>query len=224
MFNNKEYQKKYYLEHKEEHALRGRIWKKKNVDKVKKKYLENIDHIKKRDKTRYDLKREDILKQKKEYYIRNKEIILKKYKKWSEKNKEKISIQKRDYRIKNIDAIREKDKKYHKIKVSNNPLYRLITNSRKRLNIHLKSRNLTKKCKFSEYVGCNTKELRMYLESKFMHGMNWENYGKWHIDHITPLASARSEEEIYKLLHFSNLQPLWAIDNIRKGSKIISNK
>jgi hypothetical protein len=52
--------------------------------------------------------------------------------------------------------------------------------------------------------------------------MSWDNYGEWHIDHIIPLASADTEEEVLKLYHYTNLQPLWAIDNIRKGSKIIS--
>ena len=51
--------------------------------------------------------------------------------------------------------------------------------------------------------------------------MSWENQGKWHIDHIIPLSSAANEEELYKLCHFTNLQPMWATDNIRKGSKII---
>ena len=51
--------------------------------------------------------------------------------------------------------------------------------------------------------------------------MSWENQGKWHIDHIIPLSSATNKDELYKLCHFTNLQPMWAIDNIRKGAKII---
>lgn len=47
--------------------------------------------------------------------------------------------------------------------------------------------------------------------------MNWQNQGKWHIDHIKPLASAKSVDEIYELCHYSNLQPLWAKDNYTKG-------
>jgi len=51
--------------------------------------------------------------------------------------------------------------------------------------------------------------------------MNWENYGKWHIDHIIPLASAKNKEEMENLFHYSNLQPLWASDNFKKSDKIL---
>jgi hypothetical protein len=55
--------------------------------------------------------------------------------------------------------------------------------------------------------------------------MNWENYGQfgWHVDHIIPLSSAKTEEEIYKLSHYTNLQPLWAQDNLKKGNKILNS-
>lgn len=65
--------------------------------------------------------------------------------------------------------------------------------------------------------------MRNYLENKFIDGMTWDNKGfyGWHIDHIIPLSSAKTEEEIYKLCHYSNLQPLWAEDNMKKGDKIL---
>ena len=53
--------------------------------------------------------------------------------------------------------------------------------------------------------------------------MSWDNYGDWHIDHIIPLSSAKTEEEIYKLAHYTNLQPLWAEDNIKKSNKILTS-
>jgi hypothetical protein len=59
------------------------------------------------------------------------------------------------------------------------------------------------------------------MENKFTEGMSWDNQGKWHIDHIIPLSSANSEEEIYKLFHYTNLQPLWAKDNLSKHNKIL---
>ena len=71
-------------------------------------------------------------------------------------------------------------------------------------------------------IGISFDELKIYLESKFIEGMTWSNYGfnGWHIDHIIPLSSAENEEEIYKLCHYTNLQPLWAEENLKKGKKI----
>ena len=73
-------------------------------------------------------------------------------------------------------------------------------------------------------TGCNILFLKEYLEAKFKKGMNWENYGVWHVDHIKPCASFNlmKKEEQEKCFHYTNLQPLWAIENIKKGKKFIS--
>ena len=54
--------------------------------------------------------------------------------------------------------------------------------------------------------------------------MTWDNYGQWHIDHIIPLSSAKTEMEIYELCKYTNLQPLWAVDNLRKNNKLIKKE
>lgn len=77
-----------------------------------------------------------------------------------------------------------------------------------------------KRSKTTDLLGCDFNKLKNHLESKFAIGMNWDNYGKWHIDHIVPIASAKTEDEIVALNHYTNLQPLWAEDNIRKGAKL----
>jgi hypothetical protein len=59
-----------------------------------------------------------------------------------------------------------------------------------------------------------------HLESKFVDGMSWDNRSRWHIDHIMPLASAKTEEELVALCHYTNLQPLWAAENLRKSDKL----
>jgi hypothetical protein len=73
----------------------------------------------------------------------------------------------------------------------------------------------------SKLLDCNFGELKMYLESKFLPGMTWDNYGEWHIDHIKPCAifDLTDLEQRKQCFHYSNLQPLWAIDNIKKGAK-----
>jgi hypothetical protein len=81
-----------------------------------------------------------------------------------------------------------------------------------------------KKSKTFEIIGCTPEFLKEYIEKQFIKGMEWSNhsvYG-WHIDHIIPLSSANTEEEIYKLCHYTNLQPLWAENNLKKSNKILN--
>lgn len=81
-----------------------------------------------------------------------------------------------------------------------------------------------KSCSAVKDLGCTVSELRQHLESKFQIGMSWDNYGVygWHIDHVIPLSSfdLTDQEQFKKACHYTNLQPLWAIDNIKKGNKI----
>jgi hypothetical protein len=78
-----------------------------------------------------------------------------------------------------------------------------------------------------ELLGCTIPELKSYLESKWLVGMSWENYGrgddKWHIDHVLPckffnLADPQQQRTCF---NYRNLQPLWAKDNLSKGAKIL---
>jgi len=115
----------------------------------------------------------------------------------------------------------EKFKAYQK-KYRTGILVRLSLNMRRRVSLFLKSKVIRKTSKTFQYVGCTPKELKTYLENKFQPGMTWDNYGMngWHIDHITALSRAKTEDELMKLFHFTNLQPLWAKENQKKYNKI----
>ena len=95
---------------------------------------------------------------------------------------------------------------------------KLKANLRARMYAFVKGKN--KNSSF-EFVGCSIDELKKHLSSQFTEGMSWENYGEWHIDHIKPCASFDLSilEEQKKCFHYSNLQPLWAKDNLKKGVK-----
>jgi hypothetical protein len=81
-----------------------------------------------------------------------------------------------------------------------------------------------KNAKTEIILGCTIEEFINYIQSKFINGMSLENHGDWHLDHIIPLASANTEEDIIKLNHYTNFQPLWAKDNLSKGNKIIEKQ
>jgi hypothetical protein len=105
----------------------------------------------------------------------------------------------------------------------NNPLIKLAFIVRSRLRSALKAKQWSKTSNFYDYIGCSLEELKNHIEKQFQPGMTWENHGlkTWHIDHIKSLSLAKTEEEMYKLCHYTNLQPLWAKDNLRKSNKLI---
>jgi hypothetical protein len=148
-------------------------------------------------------------------YQSNSTIIKEKSKKYyydnKEKNHKKILERNRLWRKNNSSYTTNRKK--------SDPAFKLIKNLRRRLNRFISFTYFTKRNTTIHHIGCSPQELKLFLEKKFIDGMTWENYGKWHIDHITPLSSAKTEEEIYKLCHYTNLQPLWAIDNLKKSNK-----
>lgn len=139
-----------------------------------------------------------------------------------ESNKEyhKSRAKKRYEQVKHTEKFRTKNMERQKKRMENDPYYVLSRRLRNRLYYALKQRFWKKGTKFNEYIGCSLDELKTYIENLFIDGMSWENQGEWHLDHIIPLDSANSEEELYKLCHYTNLQPLWAKDNIVKGKKV----
>jgi hypothetical protein len=157
-------------------------------------------------KLRYELNREENLIKKKIY---------------SEKNKEKKSEYDKEYRLKNRIKKNEYIRNYRKKRRLVDPTFRIIESMRSRLKNFFKSNNIQNYNKTFNIVGCSPQELKEYLEKKFTDEMSWDNYGQWHIDHKIPLSSAISDDEVYKLCHYTNLQPLWSEDNIKKSNKIL---
>jgi hypothetical protein len=182
---------------------RKKKWRNNNKEKIKNHYQETkqttLDYQKK-------YREENLAKikeRKKNYYNINKKEIL-----------DKIKIYRKN--TKNIRNIYESKKK------KNDPIYSLLCGMRSRLCNYLKMCDVTKKNKTFEIVGCTPKFLKEHLETKFVDSMNWDNRSEWHIDHIIPLSSAKTEDELYKLCHYTNLQPLWAKDNLKKSNKVFT--
>ncbi len=156
----------------------------------------------------------------KEYYIKNKSVLNLKSKAYYENNKEASYGASKLWLENNRESDRLRRSTRKRERRASEPLYRISENLRCRLKSALKSKKWQKNNQFNKYIGCEKNYLVMYLENKFDNSMSWENYGKWEIDHIIPLSSAKTEQEMYELCHYTNLQPLWRIDNIKKGNKI----
>lgn len=109
-------------------------------------------------------------------------------------------------------------KKFYE-RLDNDILFKLKHNLRSRLTTFLKTNKGLQKSSFGDYIGCTQVELKAHLEKQFKPEMSWDNYGKWHIDHIIPLSLAKTEIELHKLCNYNNLQPLWAAENIKKGNR-----
>jgi hypothetical protein len=153
---------------------------------------------------------------------------LKYIKNWQIKNKEKVKDYKKKWKLNNkeysanwfqLNKKRIQEKKYLRLKTDPNfkMKHQLGTRIRKVLN------GLTKKSKSTqELTGCTIEQLWIHLEKSFKLGMTKENYGKWHIDHILPCVSfdLTKASEQRECFHYTNLQPLWASENLAKGSKI----
>jgi hypothetical protein len=132
-------------------------------------------------------------------------------------SKDKKAAYQKEYRQKNKDHIRNYSKDYRTVRKKKDPLYRAILNMRSRLSVFVKSVHINKNDSTKQLIGCSIAHLKNHLEEQFLPGMSWSNYGDWHIDHKIPLSSAKSEKALVLLSHYSNLQPLWAIDNLSKG-------
>jgi hypothetical protein len=201
--------------------------RKKNAEYIK----FNPDKKLESDRKSYEKLKEKKLAQKKEYYLKKKKEILLKRKEYAANNKQAISIKNKKYREANLEHLkkhnREYQRKYAKLLsakrkelVNSTPLRQfkerircLVKNSFYRL-----KHNKTKRV--SEVIGADWETVKAHFISQFKDGMTWEAFiaGEIHVDHIQPLASATSEEELIALCHYTNLQPLWCLDNLSKGA------
>jgi hypothetical protein len=166
----------------------------------------------------YNLNKADILNKRKEYAKNNKQILKIKSKKYYELHKDEIAAEGVEYYKKNRSRIIARSIKYEKNRMDTDINFRL----KKRMKARLK---LALICNYKagmavKMLGCSIENFRQYLEKKFLEGMSWENYGKWHIDHIIPCSffDLTKPENQEKCFHYTNQQPLWAIDNLKKGA------
>jgi len=170
----------------------------------------------------------------KKYRLNNKDKINAYHREWSRGEEAQKKIKK--YRIDNREcqlAYWVEYRKQPKNKKKFNEYFNKWATNRRKTDPHFKLKQnlshrvykalngITKSKRTMELVGCTIEKLWKHLEKKFTKGMTRENHGKWHIDHIKPCAlfDLTDTEQQTVCFHYTNLQPLWAIDNIKKGKK-----
>lgn len=165
-----------------------------------------------------------VRKKARQNYHENKERYKETNRLWLERNSEYAANRARQYRKDNLEILKKKRRKYDKIRRKNDINFRFKNQFRDRIRQTLKAQYANKNNTTYELTGCDRVELREYLESLFTDGMSWDNYGihGWSIDHIRPCASfdLTDPEQQKVCFHYSNLQPLWAKDNRKKGAKV----
>lgn len=172
-----------------------------------------------------------------EYYWANRESQLARKASYRAANPEKVKDCMAVSRAKNLEAYKARDKEYKKLpsvvdrrnsmrrrRYAEDPQFKLALRVRNRLNLALKHRS--RPSSLITGVGCSIAELVAHIEAQFAPGMSWVNWGrgkgKWHLDHIIPLSSFDLTDPLQfaKATHYSNLQPLWEEDNLKKGSHV----
>lgn len=131
-------------------------------------------------------------------------------------------IYKKDYRKENKAQLRKYDLDYRKKRIEEDDLYRARLIARDVIRKAISRRGYSKNSRTEEILGCDYATFKAHLESKFCEGMTWKNRNEWHVDHIIPISIARDERHLLELNHFTNLQPLWVEDNIRKSNLLES--
>lgn len=215
---------------------KAKQYREKNLTELKlkraKRYQENPEPAKARVREWRKDNRDRAREKDKRYYQATRQIR-------SVKNREynarpEVKEAKRQYLDKHREKIRLSSKTRHLARLQEDVQYRLKVRLKSRLSSYFSAQGLRKRYRTIDMLGCTIAELKSHLESLWQPGMTWNNHGSyrrggpmtWHIDHIKPVASfdLTDPKQQRKCFHRSNLQPLWAVDNIRKGDKLNRNK
>ena len=197
---------------------------------------EHAEEIKKRKHEYYAAHRDAVLQKQKSYYRENKDRSIQRSCEYIRNHKEQHAVsqkkcylahrekyleQARTYREEHIDEIRKYQRAYHHNRYEADDLWKFSKAIRANIRDCFKRNGWKKKSKTEEIIGISSEEFYKHLLKTYaeQYGEEWDGKTPVHIDHITPIASAKSEEDIIALCHYKNLRLLKAKDNLRKGSK-----
>lgn len=235
----KEQRKEYYEKNKDKFAERSKEYRENNKELIKsdKKnyYKKNKEKISEKSKEYCENNKEKNNERSKEYYQLNKQKRNEYIKKYRENNKEKLKEKNKD-RVKEYYQLNKENRKEYRLNNKENrnnrekerrngdSLYNLKCVIRSNISQCFKKQKTKKQSKTQDILGCTFNEFKEHIESKFEDWMNWNNHGNWDgiptelnkswdLDHIIPISSAQIEEDVYKLNHYTNFQPLCSYIN-----------
>lgn len=196
----------------------------KNKDKILKKAKErmfsNIEKYRAMSLSLYYKKHEKNKEHRRNKYKQNIEIRRLKANEYRKKRDKGIKYEqyRRNY-LKYKEKILKRTIEKRREKLKTDPQFLIRERLRNRLSLALKRKKIFKKTQDMLRLGCSLDFLKKYLESLFVEGMSWQNKDLWHIDHIKPLSKfdLTDEKQLNEACHYTNLQPLWAKDNLSKG-------
>ena len=186
---------------KERYAKTGE----KQKEKKRAAYWEDPAAASERNRINRDRYREAILATQKAWYLANQDAQ-------RIKSKAHYKANKQSY----IDGNRRRTEQ----RLKTDPVFALSRRIRSLIYIRIYSGGYTKKSKSQDILGCTWDEFKRHIERQFTKGMSWDRLGEIHLDHIIPLATAQSEDDVIRLNHFTNIRPLWAKDNLSKGARM----
>jgi len=191
----------------QKYLAQAKAYREADIEKTRSKrrvhYAENREKLLAQAKAYRDAHPEKIIAQRKARYEVNSKKLLARHKAWREANPEKIRAYFRE--------------RYH-----TNIIYKLSVTYRVAVRRGFKLIKSGKKSASLDYLGCSWEEFLEHIRSLFTEGMTLDNHGLygWHLDHIIPISSSETEEDVIRLSHYTNFQPLWAQDNYSKGNKL----
>lgn len=201
-------------------------YRKNNLDKLKQYQEEYRKNHKEEAKSyseeyRKTHKEEKRLKDK-EYQENNKEKIKDNHQKYYQENKKRLQQQHKEYYNKNKDKLRESHTQYEKKRRESDPLYKLRGQIRSAIRKSFERKSFQKAFHTEEIIGCSIDDFIIYLNKTYVenYGIEWDGKTDVHIDHIIPLKTATTEEEVLSLCHYTNLQLLKAEDNLLKKDRL----
>jgi len=224
----KAYMQAWWLKNKESATIKHKEWLEANKDKVKaytKKYKSN----------RSELQRKKDNDASRQWSINNKDRVKKNRDSWNHKHKDRVQARRNRWSAKNpekaaaikkssLNRWRENNKQHirnYSRKRAQDPIRRVAQNISRHIRKSLSYLNSKKNSKTQSILGCTYAEFKLYLESKFEPWMSWDNYGKyngtinfgWDLDHIMPIVTAKSADDVMRLNHYTNYQPLCSYTN-----------